>query len=391
MSALAAAAAAAVVLLAPFGGLVAAPTPAGHDYAPFRVVSAVAVLLAAAAVRRGGAARRPSLPEFAAIALALWAIVGLRWTSNPLGGAAEAWDAAVAALALVSFARLDARARRAATAAAAVGALAVAAYALIQTTLLFPALAPRLAGEGRARLESGRAFGFFITPGVLSGYLAVAALWAADLGGRRRFASAVLGAALFLPRSLSGPAAAAAGAAAGWGRRALPAVAVAVVLAAAIGASRAPDLLDVGRGAHPAALRLGTWAGALRAWSAAPLRGHGPGSFADAYMVRRGASGDETRRAHCWPLDLAVEGGLVAVVLWGVVVVGVLRASAGAPPGLRAAAWAFLAHACVEITPFDPGLRVLGGALFGLCLSRPAAGEKRPAGARAPAGRWGVD
>lgn len=268
--------------------------------------------------------------------------------------------------------------RRAATATGIVGA-AVLAFSLLQVLYLLPLAAEMLEGEARDRALEGRPIGFFITPGVLAGYFAVSSVFAWG-GANVRTASPILAGALLLTRSLSGPVALAAGIAAGWGRKAGPAIAAAAILAGAVVLWRSPGSLRPSRWPDlvPAQTRawiggrVWIWEGAYRAWTLSPAAfaiGHGPGSYGDAVTPVRHPLADRTRRAHNWPLETAVEGGLVGLILWCAAVGGALAAARDAPPHIRAAAWALVTHSSVEVSAHDPGLRILFMAILGMCLA----------------------
>jgi hypothetical protein len=273
---------------------------------------------------------------------------------------------------------------------------AVAAHALWQAFVLFPALSRlpwhdlgfdaqtnQLAEQVIARR---RVFGPFPLPGLLAAALglllplSVSTLHpSATTPARRILALAVWGcqgAALFLTQSLGGILALGAATAGtflarpGLGRRQ---VQVAVLTAACIAALFVlrPELRDPGHPRNPIAQRWRYWQSAAAMIRDHPWRGAGPGGFAAQYRAYQRPGASPTRFAHNAWLQVWTDWGLLAVLGLAGLCVGSLRSAARGSRGLRIAIAAFWLLASIDITWSIGQVSCLWWTLLGLATGRP--------------------
>jgi len=248
-----------------------------------------------------------------------------------------------------------------------------------------------------AKLEGGRAFASFQTPAALGGFLALTLPLAAGEAlastGRRRLAWGAL-AVLECAALVASASATAAGAllcavglwAARYPARARTRVAIVAALAAvllAVAVQRQGIALRPGEPGGPWRLRQGNFRAAWAMAADHPWRGVGPGGFAEEYPRYRRAGDNETRHAHCLPLELAAElgwpagaalGGLWLVVFVAPLALGRRRGPAGAEAAAVGLA-SFGLHNLVDFTAFMPSL------LWPAALLRGSSAMREPAGA----------
>lgn len=291
---------------------------------------------------------------------------------------------------------------------AAVGIL-LTVHAVLQKLglLAWQAAWARAAGapaEMVARLEEGRAFASHVVPAALAGGLVIAAaagLALTSRGGAWRKAGFWAAAAALLGIVLTGSIG-------GWlGLAGLLAVglgprwrrfswktlgaALGILLAAGVGIAqlRPVSPFDVTRKDHPLRLRSGNWRGALLIASRQPVLGSGLGSYGALYPGVRRPGDSQTVYAHNSWLQLAVEGGIPALILLGCAAwcgARRVRRNWAAPADMSATVdrWtlaggaAFALHNLVDFTAYLPGVAVPALALAGLAWSREEEPEGRP-------------
>jgi len=246
-------------------------------------------------------------------------------------------------------------------------------YALYQRLVIFPELAPQLAGEARSRLESGRVFATFILPAQFSAYLAILApiAMASKMTERGIFrivvATALVGICFgfYLAGSLSGVLSAmiAFFVMNGITRRGF---AVALMLAAvAVGIASART--DIFGGVNPISLRINTWFATIHGIADSLFFGHGTASFERLYMAKYWFSGaDEVMHPHSWFLKTFFEFGIIGAVLWLVMAAGIFRSIHDR--SFRAAGAAFLVATLLDVCDQSFTLRMLGTFLLGASL-----------------------
>ena len=237
------------------------------------------------------------------------------------------------------------------------------------------------------RAESGRAFGPFALPSALGICLALAipltlrlwlrcrpggrgrilaglllALQAAGMGASVSYgavASLVAAAVLLLPFAAL--------------RRKLPALAGVLVIGAfALGLSLATRAEE---GASPLVLRILNWRAAVQVLADEPLLGVGFGNFSDAYARYLGPGMNETAYVHNSYLQVAAEGGLLAL---GWILLSLTTLASGLRRRVQAGAGrleavllvlpsaVFLLHNLVDFSAYLPSLSTVFAALAGL-------------------------
>lgn len=184
-----------------------------------------------------------------------------------------------------------------------------------------------------SRIQEGRAYAGFATPAALGAFLVLAFCATAGLAWRERgrwkraaiaSAAVVQLAGLGASRSLTAAGALlAAGTAAlalrrPRGRRLVPAalgLGVLAALVAAIVTARGSGVLRVTSPDSPWGLRAGNARIALEMIGDHPWLGVGPGGYGEAFPRYRRTGDNESRHAHCLPLELGAECGLVVGAL----------------------------------------------------------------------------
>jgi O-antigen ligase len=247
------------------------------------------------------------------------------------------------------------------------------------------------------RIERGRAFAGFATPAGLGCFLAIAL--PATLGlafaarGRKRYlwiVFSVLQAAGFFCAASATALAALLGAMflalLLWrsGRRAAwIGLIVAMLVLVGLVALRGEEIISSGHRNSPWRLRAGNF---MAAWSMAqehPLRGVGPGGFAENYSLYRRPGDNETRHVHNLPLEMAAENGwigglLISALFFYIFLRPLLRRRAEDPPaasGIAIGLAAFALHNLADYTAFMPSLLWMTAILCGLTWTN----EKREA------------
>ena len=237
------------------------------------------------------------------------------------------------------------------------------------------------------RLSQGRAYAGHATPAGAGAWLAVAmgatAGIAAAASGRRKLvasaALAVQAAGLLATRSLTAAGAllvAVLLAGISWRSKRLLAPAAALMAVVAIVAGlRAGQALSRTSDDNPWRLRAGNVRIGLAMASDHPWLGVGPGGFGEEYPHYRRAGDNESRHAHCLPVETAAElgwlPGIVVSILFGAAFLGPIVALRAAPPterGLAIGLAAFAIHNLADFTAYLPSL------LFLACTVRGALG-----------------
>jgi O-antigen ligase len=253
------------------------------------------------------------------------------------------------------------------------------------------------------RIETGRAYATFSTPAGFGCFLALAL--PATLGlalagsGKKRIFWFVLGALQaggFLCAASATALAALLGAIAltilFWsaGRRAgWIGLAAAGLILIGVVALRGEELLSSSHRNSPWRLRAGNF---RAAWSMAldhPLKGVGPGSFAENYPAYRRPGDNEIRHVHNLPLEMAAEfgwiGGLLASALFFFFFLRPLlrkRAEKISPEsGVAVGLAAFALHNLADYTAFMPSLLWIAALLCGLCWNSGNGSAARPGSA----------
>lgn len=279
----------------------------------------------------------------------------------------------------------------------AAGGVAVALHAVYQALGGLELAARHVAAAeglpGRAavleRLGEGRAFASFATPAALGGFLVLALPPTVGLGLSRRGVArgAVLGAALVQVGGLLAAASATAIgglgialAGAAWravGSRRRLRLALAVAFAglglAGVVALRGPELLNATGPGGPWRLRAANMRAAWRMFADHPFLGVGPGGFGEVYPGYRRAGDNEVQHAHCLPLELAAETGVVGAVVLAPALIGLflgplLRRTEGTVPwvrGIEIGLAGFALQNLADFTAFFPSLVWLAALLRG--------------------------
>jgi len=270
--------------------------------------------------------------------------------------------------------------------------------------------AAALAGSTRAamlaRVESGRAFGTLLLPGSLAGLIGITL--PATLALVLRLRGAARGAAI-AGALVQAAAILATGSLAGIAALVLAGAATAVLAApsarlrwsAAVGALAIGGACLIGVAAArgigggsgvkdaPFGWRAGNWTAGVRMIAERPVLGAGGDGYAALYPRLRAEGSNETRRAHCTPLELLVEYGLFAlpmILLGAVAVLGLwLRAcrAGGTAAILSIGLPAFLLHDLVDFTAYQPAVLLPFLALAGSLAAR-LGDEKEEDGTRVP-------
>ena len=249
------------------------------------------------------------------------------------------------------------------------------------------------------RLEQGRAYAGFPTPAAAGGFLVLASCitagYALSRTGRARWvlwgAVAVQCAGLAATRSLTAAASLAAalavGAVVGRSRRAGIAAALALCAIAPIAALRAGQVLSVGSDDNPWRLRAGNVRAGAAMAAEHPWFGVGPGNFAEAYPRHRRPGDNESRHAHCLPVELVAELGVPAGLAAGTAILALFlfplvgtrgqgdRIARGAAYGLAAFALQNLA----DFTAYLPSVAVMASVVRG-ALARPSSAPSTAVG-----------
>jgi putative inorganic carbon (HCO3(-)) transporter len=374
-------------LLAGAAGLAVVFPPEVHPEA-----GAGVALLLAAGLLAAGAGRLRLAPVCVGLALA-----GFNLSVSFAPGTTLGWLARLAlpAAALALAWQLPPRLRRWPLLAIVAAGAAVAAYGVYQAAggLLATAEQARamgMSGEAVFRLEQGRAFATHALPASLAGVLtlalaASAALIATALSRHGRIgagiAAGVIAAGLLATGSLGAWVGLVVGGAvvvsprlSAWPRRRLAAVlAAAVVVLALLALIKPGSVLDLDDPNHPLSLRADNWVGAVRVGLEQPAAGTGLGSFGSLYPSVRTPGDNETVYAHNSWLQLAVEGGLPALVLLVAALWALWRRCRDGlgPEALWSLAGvaAFAAHNLVDFTAYLPGVAVPAMVLAGLAFA----------------------
>ncbi|MDX2177577.1 MAG: O-antigen ligase family protein, partial [Candidatus Sumerlaeia bacterium] len=312
-------------------------------YPSWALGSCLLLLLGAATLAADGAAPRRGALALAILSTA-WCVAGLAWAPVPANGLEAASGAVQFALAFgLALSLADAgRGRFAAGGALFIGALAVwGAYQAVGPAgwpRTYATLAARLASEMDPSdpllgslahtLSERRAAGTLGSPNVFASICAAGALLAAGCwAGAARTGRAALAAAcaaclagLWLSGSRGGVLGFLAGAVVfaallGGGRLARTGAAAALV--ALLAASCGPSS-DASRwlGSTTVAQRAAYWRTGAELARAHPLRGLGAGGYATLYHTRRIAGANETKFAHNWLVQRAVDQGAVGALLF---------------------------------------------------------------------------
>lgn len=321
---------------------------------------------------------------------------------QPAAAAVVAIAAYVAASAVADAGLLERLGLTLATAGAAVGARGVyeAVWGLdrLAAAVRDHASAVPDAAAIAGRLEQGRAYAGFPTPAAAGGFLVLALCatvgFALERSGRPRAlfvaAAAVQGAGLLSTRSLTAAAgllvAVAIALFASRSRRLAGAAAALVLAIALVGALRAGQVFSSSTDDSPWRLRGGNVRIGLAIADAHPLLGVGPGGYAGEFPRYRLSGDNESRHAHCLPVELAAElgwaPGLVATAIFFVVFLGPLVTGLAArsklEQGLAIGLAAFAFHNLADFTAFLPSVLWTACALRG-AMSR-ASGEQVAAG-----------
>lgn len=269
-------------------------------------------------------------------------------------------------------------------------AAVLAALAIYQRAFGLERLAARIAADPTLpdrqllldRISDGRAFGTLATPAALGILLAMAlpglalAAWRSRGTGRwlRGLLVALIAVGLAATESITAIATLGAiGAllvARRWTRRSwAPLVALVLLAAIAAGALalRGGEVLDPDAPRGPIRLRLGNFQVAAAMIADDPLRGVGPGGFAEAYPSYRRADDNVTRRAHNLPLEVTAELGLPlgAAIALGLLWLGLAPLFRDREPGTAAAVAILTLHNLIDFTLFLPSLLWLGAILAG--------------------------
>lgn len=260
-----------------------------------------------------------------------------------------------------------------------------------------PALPDAAAIAGR--LEQGRAYAGFATPAAAGGFLALALCATVALGisrtGRSRvlifLAAAVQAGGLLSTRSLTAAAsllvALAILAAASRSRPLGAAVAALILAIGLLGALRAGQVFSRASDDSPWRLRAGNVRIGLAIASAHPWLGVGPGGYAEAFPSFRRQGDNESRHAHCLPVELVADlgwiPGLAAASVFFVLFLGPLttgRFGRGTVErGIAVGLAGFALHNLADFTAFVPSV------LWVACVLR---GAMSPADGELPAPEW---
>jgi len=249
-----------------------------------------------------------------------------------------------------------------------------------------------------ARLQEGRAFASFATPAAAGCFFALALpVTLSEAFAARGRPRVLLGAAVAIQSAglAATQSATAVGALAAAGllaasripalRRVLvPALLVLVALLAGIVVLRRDRLLDPAAAQGSWRLREGNAAAAARMIAEHPLRGVGPGAFAEVYPSVLRPGGNEARHAHCLPLELMAELGiplgLLATAVFSVAFLGPLLRGRGG--GVSVGLAAFAVQNAADFTTFFPSLLCLAALLRGTLVAErePASGWAQTVG-----------
>jgi len=364
------------------------PETSGASYAGCALLVALAAILASAS------GRLPAAAGAGLVALPALALLG-RFALAP-GAAVEPIVLAILALAAgmaASAARRDRLAGDLALALAATGAL-VAARACYDALWGLDAMAARVRAEAATipdaaaiagRLAQGRAYAGHVTPAAAGTWIVLAMCATAGLAaaahGRRRMvavaALAVQSAGLLATRSLTAAGALlAATLLAGAlmrSRRLLAPAAVLIVVVAAVAALRTGLGLAPSSDDNPWRLRAGNVRIGLAMTGDHPWLGVGPGGFAEEFPSYRRAGDNESRHAHCLPVEMTAElgalPGLGASILFFVAFLGPIVSRRVAGPverGLAVGLAAFAIHNLADFTAYLPSLLFLACTLRGV-------------------------
>lgn len=371
-----------------------------------RLALYLAVLVAAAALLRGAAARWTE----PALAAGIVVVVGYGLAERVLPGVIDLddvraafgrlaqpltyWNAmgALAALGLVLSARLAGDPRRArairiaaAVAAAPLGAGLVLAFSrgAIAAALIGLALLAAL-HPSPAQLRAGLVV---VLTAVVAGAAAALLPGVRTAGGAlgdRETGGLLLGGVILLAGALAGLAADRLGGSAEVRRHVPPAAAVAgvaVALGLVLAAAAIEGNADTDGGATAARLgsadsnRYAYWRVALDAFGDAPLRGHGSGSFSVLWLHDRTVA-ESVRDAHSLELETAAELGIVGLALLAGLLGGVaacavraLRGDGAAAAGPVAALAVWAAHSSVDWDWEMPGLTLVALLLAGAVIA----------------------
>jgi hypothetical protein len=146
-------------------------------------------------------------------------------------------------------------------------------------------------------------------------------------------------------------------------------------------------LVRGGEGISPLLLRAGNWSAAVKIFLGAPFFGVGLGNFADAYARGMSAGMNETAYVHNSFLQIAAEGGALAMA-WCLFGAGALlaRILRGREP--NEGHWerileaippvAFLAHNLIDFSAYLPSLSILFALSAGAALRRGEEGRENP-------------
>lgn len=405
---------AAAVALAAAAGLSMGLPPEVHPESGV-AVAGLLVLGLLAHTRAPGAAPRLRL---AAVCVGL-GLAGFNLAISVAPGTSLGWLARLAlpAAAFALACQLPRSGRRGVLAVIVASGALVAVYGLFQAFVGLEQTAERarelgVSAEAVARLEQGRAFATHALPASLAGALtvALAAAGAVALGARGRqvrwaaaAAAAVAAAGLLATGSVGAWIGLAAGAAvvfrqlrSGSALRLAGVAAAALVTLVALAAIKPASVLDLDNPNHPLKRRLDNWVGAVRIAGAQPVAGTGLGSFGSLYPGVRQPDDNETLYAHNSWLQLAVEGGLPALVLLVAAAWALWRRARDDLEPERlwalAGAVAFAAHNLVDFTAFLPGVAVPAMAMAGIAFARgeAPANVSRLQDRTAPNGRAGA-
>ncbi len=236
------------------------------------------------------------------------------------------------------------------------------------------------------RLEQGRAYAGFPTPAAAGGFLVLALCATVALAkarsNRQRLllggAAAVQAAGLLSTRSLTAAAALlvalAIASAALRSRRVAAAAAALVAAIALVAALRAGQVISRASDDSPWRLRAGNVRIGLAIAAAHPWLGAGPGGYAEEFPLHRRSGDNESRHAHCLPVELAAElgwaAGLAATALFFIVFLGPLASGfvnrGTVERGLAVGLAAFALHNLSDFTAFLPSV------LWIACVARGA-------------------
>jgi hypothetical protein len=150
-------------------------------------------------------------------------------------------------------------------------------------------------------------------------------------------------------------------------------LAIAILVLAGLVVVRGEELLSASHRNSPWRLRAGNF---IAAWSMAldhPLKGVGPGGFAENYPAYRRPGDNETRHVHNLPLEMAAElgwigGPLVTLLFFYLFLRPLLRRRRKDPPaesGLAIGLAAFALHNLADFTAFLPSLLWIAAILCG--------------------------